>query len=154
MRVFGTDVVAVACILGGAAVGGVGTMALLSAQEHAQVEVGVVCAVEAVTAGPQIVVTRRGDANAVIMSTPHIRIHSTSHRDCVGSEVSEVTVHLEEALHEVEEARAQIITGVRRAEIQERMLKIQEAHAQEAEARLDQVMVILEKAEKGSGGQI
>jgi hypothetical protein len=153
MKGFGTDIVSLAAILGGAAVGGLATVALLSGAEPAQAA----CSVGALTAGPQIVVTRSEGSHAVVMASPRIRIHSL--RDCVTAEVDvqDVTVHLEEALHEAHEVR--IHMAEQRIQMREAvgmMVRVREAEAslEDTGAHLDEVRVILEKMEKGSGGQM
>jgi hypothetical protein len=151
MRGFRTDIVALAGILGGAAVGVGVTGAFLKAQEPTQVG----CAIEAHQVGHQIVVTRGEGARAIVMSAPNVRVHSL--HDCGASVSGEVTVHIEEALHEVQEA--QVRMRIQRLQMQEAagmMVRVRGVGAavEDTGAQLDEVRVILQEMEKGSGGQM
>jgi hypothetical protein len=76
MSRLGTDVVALACIVGGAAVGGVGTMALMQGDQHAShdVECVVVGEVGAKVKASSVVVAL-GGPDRIVVSTPAVNVH-------------------------------------------------------------------------------
>jgi hypothetical protein len=75
MSWFGTDVVALGCILGGAAVGGAATLAVLDGADHHVNR----CAVEAVAVAPSVAISHNGGARAIVIR-PDVRVRSD--RDC------------------------------------------------------------------------
>ncbi len=89
MSGFGTDVVALTCILCGAAVGGIATFTLMDVQD----EVDLRCAVATVEASPRVVVSL-GDEKGAIIVRPRVRVH-TSH-DCASVRIHEAEVLLHE----------------------------------------------------------
>jgi hypothetical protein len=97
MSGLGTDVVALACIVGGAVVSGTATLAM-RADPH---RVDAACAVEMVES-PNVVVAL-GDSREHIVVAPRVRLH-TSH-GCGHAVSEEVQVRVEAARHEMERAR-------------------------------------------------
>lgn len=115
MTVPGTDVLALTCILCGAATGGGLTMALLDGDAAARET----CAVEAVSVASSVVVTR-GDGHRVLtISEPGVRV---SGGDCgrelhgalvvdldrMRTQVRRVVVDVDRIRAEVESARAEV----------------------------------------------
>ncbi len=95
MSRFRSDVVAVACILGGAAVGVGATLARMDPGEHGHPG----CGVERMAVSPRIAISGRGEARAIVV-TPDVRVHSV--QDC-GSNVHEmVEIHMDNHLHDFE----------------------------------------------------
>jgi len=88
MSWFGTDVVAVGCILGGAAIGGVVTAAFMDGGGHADVR----CGVEAMALSPRVSISHSGRARAIVV-TPDVRVHAV--RDCVREMDGIVEIHME-----------------------------------------------------------
>jgi hypothetical protein len=151
MKRFGTDLVSLASIFGGAVVGIAVTAAFLGGAEPGQAR----CGVRATPTSPQIVVTRGEGSHAIVMSAPDVRVHTEY--DCVTDVDAEVTVHLEEVRHELEETRVHL--EMQRLEMLEAagmIVRIKETGAEldDTGAQLDEVRVIMEKVEKGSGGQM
>jgi ATP-dependent protease ClpP protease subunit len=145
MSGFGTDMVALACILGGAATGGAMTMALQAGGEDVRMD----CAVEAMSVGSQIVVTGDHGARAIVMSTP-LEMHQA--RPCQMAVAGEVRIHMEEVRREMEEARGRV--EVVRIHMDEARALAEEARASVDEVRLQEFEVLLEKVEKGRGGRM
>jgi len=75
MSWLGTDIVALGCILGGAAVSGAATLAVMEGGGGSHVR----CGVEAMTVSPRIAISHRGEARAIVV-TPDVRVRSV--RDC------------------------------------------------------------------------
>ena len=95
MSWFGTDVMALACIVGGATVSGATTLAMRAHDGHRQID----CAVEARAVSPSVVVSGHGDARTIIVA-PDVRIHS---RKKCGAEVGEmVEIHLDQHVRHLE----------------------------------------------------
>ena len=113
MSGFGTDFLALACILGGSATGGAITM-------------------------------------AIVLSTPHLEMHAA--HDCQMVVAGEVKLHMEEVRREMEEARGRV--EVVRIHMDEARALAEAARASVDQLRLEELQVILEKVEKGSGGQM
>ena len=96
MSWFGTDVMALACIVGGATVGGAATLAMRASDGHRHVD----CAVEARAVSPRVVVTGQGDARTIVIA-PDVRVRS---RKKCGTEVEEIVeIHLDRHLRQLEE---------------------------------------------------
>jgi hypothetical protein len=126
MSGFGTDIVALACILGSAATSGAVTMAFLDGNPPAQAD----CAVEAFTLSPNVVVSGRHGAHAIVMTTP--RLHVQSARDCRLTVGEEVRIDLEKARREMERARVRIEVaraGAEEAREAARMIRIEGSEA-------------------------
>jgi hypothetical protein len=128
MSGFGTDIVALACILGSAATSGAVTRAFLDGNPPAQAD----CAVEAFTVSPNVVVSGGNGAHAIVMTTP--RLHMQSVRDCRLSVGEEVRIDLEKARREMEKARVRI--EVARAGAEEARESARRIRIQGSEARL------------------
>jgi hypothetical protein len=126
MSGFGTDIVALACILGSAATSGAVTMAFLEGDPPAQAD----CAMEALSVSPNVVVSGGHGAHAIVMTTP--RIHLQSARDCRLTVGEEVRIDLERARREMERARVRIEVaraGAEEAREAARMIRIQGSEA-------------------------
>ena len=152
MTWFGTDIVALGCILGGAAVGGTVTAAMFDGGDHAEAR----CGVEAFAVRPNISISHRGEGRAVIV-TPDVRVHAV--RDCVSGVEGVVEIHMENHLQQLD---AQLEQLDRALEIQlhelelqlesevglemEARVKFEEAMRQMEEAR---VRVVIKKNEGG-----
>lgn len=78
MSRLGSDILALACIAGGAAVGGLATMALAHDSHdvaHMDVEHAVECAVvDRIDSGAQVVVSLKGHKEVIIVA-PNVRVH-------------------------------------------------------------------------------
>ncbi len=122
MNGYGTDVVALACILCGGAVGGAATFALMDGQD----EVGLRCAVATVVASPRVVVAIGGDEGTV-MVRPQVRVH-TSH-DCAG-----VLIHEEVMLSQVIELEEQIHISMK---MELEQLEVMESEMERLQERLE-----------------
>jgi ATP-dependent protease ClpP protease subunit len=152
MSGFGTDMVALACILGGAATGGAMTMALQAGGEDVRMD----CAVETMSVGSQIVVTGDHGARAIVKSTPQMELHQA--HDCQLAVAGEVRIHMEEVRREMEEARGRV--EVVRIHMDEARTLAEEARASVDEVRLQEFEILLEKVEKvekvekGRGGRM
>lgn len=128
---WGTDVRALACIAGGALVGGMATAAVADASNggHDHVSTSVTCAAEGVTprvivvgdASARVVVApgvRIGEGSTCVESSRHIRVHTRVGDD--GAVVAEVRmrdaeVRMREARARMEEARARADLALERA---------------------------------------
>jgi hypothetical protein len=117
MNGLGTDVVALACILGGATMSGAATLAARSGDGQA---VDVACAVEMVES-PNVVVAL-GEGREHIVVAPRVRVHA-SHA-CANAVSQEVHVRMEAAQHEM--LRAQERAARARERAQERMERARE----------------------------
>jgi hypothetical protein len=96
MTWFGTDVMALACIVGGATAGGAATLAMRTHDGHRYVD----CAVEARAVSPRVIVTSGGTTKTIVVS-PDVRVHSR--RNC-GVEVGEIVeIHVDKHLRHIEE---------------------------------------------------
>jgi len=150
MSRFGTDFLAVACILGGGAVGGVMTMAFLGRGHDARAD----CAAGAMTLGSRIVVTSGVGSRAVVLSTPHLEMHSS--HDCLAVMPGEMTFHIEEVRRAVEASRVDVdVARLQMQQAMEKMVQLRKATAgADHEARLEDLQLLIERMEKGSGGQL
>jgi len=129
MTWFGTDIVALGCILGGAAVGGTVTAAMMDGGHHAHTG----CGVEAIAVSPRIAISHRGEARAIIVN-PNVRVHAV--RDCIREVEGVVEIHMDNHLEMLD---AQLENLDRTLEIELRQLESQiEAEVeQEMEARFE-----------------
>ena len=132
MSGLGTDVVALACILGGAAVGGVVSLAAWDGGAH---EHEVLCTVEA-QAAPRVVVAMGGDEKSIVVA-PRVQVHSQ--HGCEAVVVDEhVRVRMDEARMQMERARDRMerarvrLERVDRAELEESRLIFEERMAEMA----------------------
>jgi hypothetical protein len=88
MSWFGTDLVALSCILGGAAVGGAATQALNQGSHSLEMD----CAVEAMAVSPRIHISHGGDAHAIVVA-PNVRVHSRG--DCGSHSTEVIDIHMD-----------------------------------------------------------
>ena len=94
MSLFGTDMVALGCILGGAAVGGVATLAMTNVGGHADAR----CAVETMAVSPRIAISHGGDTGAILVA-PKVRVRAV--RDCMTEVDGVVEIHMENHLEDL-----------------------------------------------------
>jgi molecular chaperone DnaK (HSP70) len=160
MSGFGTDIVALACIVGSAATSGAATLALQNREAPASAD----CSVEALMVSPNVVVSRAHGSHAVVLSTPRIRVRGA--RDCRTVVGEEIRIDMERVRRDVERAKAQVEEArvraegarVRAAEARERVrvIRIREDGAREAEenfrgqleAAQEEIQAALEQAQK------
>ncbi len=139
MSGFGTDVVALACILCGGAVGGAATLTLMDVQD----EVGFGCAVATVEEAPRVVVSLGGEDGAIVVR-PRVRVH-TFH-DCASVRVHEAEALLYERLEiEMEEEMQRVQVQLERLEIDQ---------LEEIERDMEREMGRLQKRLEKTGGEI
>jgi hypothetical protein len=167
MSGFGTDILALACIAGSAATSGAVTLALFDGHDPAQAN----CAVEGFALAPNVVVSGRSGARAIVMTTPRVHVHAS--HDCKAVVSENVRIRMEHMRHEMEEARVRIEVervGAEEARVRGEILRLQadqarqlmeeareravEARGSMEEAHLQEIQLLLEKVEKGSGGQM
>jgi hypothetical protein len=153
MSWFGTDFVALGCILSGAAVGGAATLALMDSNEHVHHR----CGVEAVAVSPRVAIAHGGKSHAVFVS-PDVRIRGI--RDC-GAEIHKVVeIQLENQLEQLDvqlehldhaiEIQMEGLEAEIESQIEAQMdaqLKFEEAMEKIQEAK---IQMVLERA--GGGG--
>jgi hypothetical protein len=141
MTGFGTDVLALSCILCGAATGGGLTVALLDG--HAGHPTG--CAVESVSVVPGMVATISDHGHAVVLARPHLALGSGDCQTVVRSvvkvdvdgirrSVENVRVDVERAREQMEKTRAQVEEA--QARLEEKRMKGEEAQAREVQILL------------------
>lgn len=95
MSWFGTDLVALSCILGGAALGGAATLTLNQGGHGVEMD----CAVEAMAVRPHISISHGGEAHAIVVA-PNVRVHSRT--DC-GSHTTEVIdIHMDRHMEDLD----------------------------------------------------
>ena len=150
MSGFGTDVVALACILCGGAVGGAATFTLMDVQD----EVGFGCAVATVEEAPRVVVSLGGEDGAIVVR-PRVRVH-TSH-DCASVRVHEAEALLYERLEiEMEEqihlSMEMVEEEMQRVQVQLERLEIDQL--EEIERDMEREMERLQKRLEKTGGEI
>jgi hypothetical protein len=90
-----SDMVAIACILGGAAVGGAATLAMADQGEHWDTG----CAVDATAISPTIAISHSGHGKAVVVA-PDVRVHAV--HDCVTDVHEMVEIHLDHSLRHLD----------------------------------------------------
>jgi hypothetical protein len=95
MSWFGTDLVALGCIFGSAAVGGAATLALMDGpgDPHGG------CGVEAMALSPRIAISRGGHGQAIVVA-PDVRVHSRA--GCGHGTPDVVEIHLEKELQNLD----------------------------------------------------
>ena len=138
---WGSDVVALACIAGGAVVGSGVTAALFARATDGEAHrVEVVCASEA----PQVIVQLSSGMVATSTRTVHVRSHAACdesiHIDLagLGEQMEEARARMEEARGRVEEARGRII-------------EVEELRAEELRAVAEKLKAEADRA-RASGG--
>lgn len=150
MNGFGTDVVALACILCGGAVGGAATFALMDVQD----DVDFRCAVATVEESPRVVVAIGGEEGAV-MVRPRVRVH-TSH-DCASVQIHEagVLIHEEVILSQAIELEEQIQLSMEMVEeeMQRVQVHIEKMELEQLEVMESEMERLQERLEK-TGGEI
>lgn len=95
MSWFGTDLVAVGCILGGAAVGGAATFAFMDGPEESRNR----CAVEAIAMAPRVAIAHGGNAHTIVV-TPDVKVRGLP--GCVADVQRRVDIHLEGQMEHLE----------------------------------------------------
>lgn len=144
MTGLGTDVLALTCILFGAATGGGLTLALLDAQEPE----ANTCAARALPAVPGLVVRGSSHGHTVFMTRPGLAFESA---DCEALVQSVVTVGVDEIRRSVERVRVDVERA--RAELEEARARGQESRTGEGEAMIQEIQVRLEAMDVvGTGG--
>jgi hypothetical protein len=152
MSWFGTDVVALGCILGSAAVSGAVTGALIHGEEQADMG----CGIEAMAVSPGIAISHGGEARTIVF-TPNVRVQP--HRGCVRHLERAVEINLDNHLEQMDaqlehldralEIQLQQLEGKLQAELGQQMearLQLEEAMSQMQAARIKVVV-----REQGSG---
>jgi hypothetical protein len=154
MSVLGTDLMAVACIVGGAAVSGATTMRLLDGHDtHARVA----CVGATFHTSPRVVVSMDGGKGAVVVA-PRVRVHPN--RDCMAFVVesrgdvqvnmAEMQARMEEARARMEEARARM-EKARASNGSALSAQIQEQVEQQLQEQLQRLDKELAKLDAGTG---
>jgi hypothetical protein len=95
MSWFGTDLVALGCIFGSAALGGAATLAMMDGKGDSHAS----CGVEATALSPRIAISRGGHGRAIVV-TPDIRIHSRG--GCEDGTPEMVQIRLEKELQNLD----------------------------------------------------
>ncbi len=154
MSVMGTDVLAVACIVGGAAVSGGATLAALQRAEP------VGCAAEAVVA-PRVTVRMGGVGQDVVVRPRVVMVHGVHACGAVVVD-RDVRVRMDEVRARVEEARARA-EGARaraeraRARAEEAREGVETVPGDEFQTQLQEAMARLERElarlDEGTGGR-
>jgi hypothetical protein len=129
MSWFGTDLVAISCILGGAAVGGAATLALHQGGHH--VDMG--CGVEALAVSPRIAISHGGNAHAIVVA-PKVRVHSSG--DCGAHTTEVIDIHMDRHMENLDVQLEQLDLQMEKLDA---ALEIQmEEFEQQLEAGLEQ----------------
>lgn len=95
MSWFKSDVVAIACILGGAVAASAATYAVMDSGSHAHHS----CGAEIMNVTPSIAISRGGGAHAIVV-TPDVQVHSV--RDCVSNVHEVVEIHMDNHLQHLD----------------------------------------------------
>ena len=157
MSGFGTDVVALTCILCGGAVGGAATFALMDVQD----EMDVRCAVATVEASPRVVVAIGGEEGA-IMVRPRVRVHSS--HDCASVQIHEAVIQIREAVgisehivvgEQIQLSMETMEEEMERVQIQLEQIELEKLEVMESEIEreLEREMERLQKRLEKSGGE-
>jgi len=133
---FGTDLVALGCILGGAAVGGAATLAMTDGGGHADTR----CAVEAFAVSPGIAISHGRGARTIVV-TPRVRVHLDNHFEQLDTQLDQLDQALELQMQQLEFQLEATLGQEMEARIQ-----FEEAMRQVEAARLE---VVVEKIEGG-----
>jgi hypothetical protein len=152
MSMLGTDIVALGCILGGAAIGGAATLAMMDGDGHADVG----CEVEAMAVNQTVAISHRRDAGAIVVM-PDVRVHAV--RDCVGEMNGVVEIRLNNHLEQLD-AQLEHLDHALEIELRQMELQLEAEFGQEMEARIQfeeamrqveeaRVKVIVKKIEGG-----
>ena len=134
-----SDVMAIVCILGGAAAGGAATLAVLDSGHRGHVR----CGVEMRGITPTIAISHGGGAHAIVV-TPDVQLHSV--RDCVSNVHEVVEIHMDNHLRHLDAQMEQMdqvldiqLEGLEaqiEAEVEAELAKV-EAELAELEAQLE-----------------
>ena len=140
MSWFGTDLVALGCILGGAAVGGAATVAMLDGGAHPDMG----CGVEAIAVSPTIAIAHGGHSRAIVV-TPDIRVGSLG--DCAGATHGLVEIHLDRQMEELDAHLEHLdhALEIRLGEL-EHQLELEVFQEFEVQAQIEAAMEQLEEA--------
>ncbi len=139
MSWFGSDIVAIGCILGGAAVGGAATLAVMDGGDHVHRR----CGIERTAVAPTIAVAGHDGAHAIVVS-PDVRVHSI--RDCGSSVHDVVEIHMDNQLRHLD-AQLEHLDHVLEIEFEGLEAQIEaevEAELQALEAELESLEAIRE----------
>ncbi len=133
---FGTDLVALGCILGGAAVGGAATLAMTVGGGHT----GARCAVEAFAVSPGIAISHGREARTIVV-TPKVRVHLDNHFEQLDTQLDQLDQALELQMQQLE-----LQLEAKLGQEMEARIQFEEAMRQVEAARLE---VVVEKVEGG-----
>lgn len=141
MSWLGADLVAISCILGGAAVGGAATLALNQGGHH--VDMG--CGIEAMAVSPRIAISHGGDAHAIVVS-PKVRVHSSG--DCGAHTTEIVDIHMDRHLEKLD-LQLEKLDAALEIQMEEFEQQLEAGIEQEMEAKiqLEQALQQLEEAQ-------
>lgn len=149
---FGTDVVALGCIVGSAAVGGAATLAIMDGDRAVHRD----CGVEAMAVAPRIAVAHGRRSHSIVV-TPDVRIHSV--RDCSQGRAEVIEIQVEDQLRELDVQLEQMNGALElQMEALETQLEAQVEQGLEARLQAEQalrqlenarVKVVVEKARSG-----
>ncbi len=129
MSLSGTDLLSLACILGGASVGGAATVAALDASSPSTESA---CAAVAVSGSPRLVVMKGGSAHTVVLSQS---VHGPLSDGCLPALGREIEIRVESArIREEVQVRLEKELGRLQEELQSHQAEIQ-ARQQELQAR-------------------
>lgn len=129
MSALGTDVMAVACILSGAGVGGVTTAALMH-RDAGPAEVA--CAGAAIHTSPRVVVSMDNGKGTVVVA-PRVRIHASHNCGTFVVDMdSDVQVNMREMRARMDEARARMEEA--RSRMEEARNRVETARAADGSA--------------------
>lgn len=140
MSWFGTDAVALACILGSAAVGGAATLAMADVSAHPDMS----CGVEAIAVSPSISISHGGHSRAIVVA-PDVRVSSVS--DCAGVTHGLVEIHMDQHMEDLD-AHLEHLDQTLEIQMEklEQQLEMELFQEQEVQARLEMAMERLEEA--------
>jgi hypothetical protein len=146
MSFLGSDIVALGCIIGSAAVGGAVTLAVMDSGEDAHFG----CGVESVAVSPTIAISSGGEARAIVVA-PDVRVRKL--KECGSSGVVHVHVNRHVDAH-LEHLDAQLEHLDEALEIQMEQLEHQLEHQLEAQiiqeidvqARMEEALSRMEDA--------
>lgn len=140
MSWFGTDAVALACILGSAAVGGAATLAMADGSAHPDMG----CGVEAMAVSPSIAISHGGHSRAIIVA-PDVRVSSVS--DCAGAAHALVEIHMDQHMEQLD-AHLEHLDHALEIQLEglEQQFEMEFFQEQEIQAQLEAAMEQLEEA--------
>jgi len=138
MSWFGTDVVALSCILGGAVVSGAATVAVMEGGGESHIR----CGVEAMAVSPTIAISHGGEARAIVVR-PDVRVHSI--RDCGSSGL--VEIHMDNQLRHLD-AQLEHLDHALEVQLEqlEHQLEFELAQEMDVRVQLEEAMSQLEAA--------